>query len=147
MAVSKQDRFKKYERALLDAFPTWNELDKMVFGALGENLEAIVGQGALQDVVFRLLRWAESRGRLEELMRGARQQNPGNALLKGTATRSPRHREEIESGGQGAEIAGNVSVNGGTVVGRDQIHIEIHLPEAKKTTDEQKTDKDEVESA
>ncbi len=36
MAVSKQDRFKKYERALLDAFPTWNELDKMVFGALGE---------------------------------------------------------------------------------------------------------------
>ncbi len=90
MAVSKQDRFKKYERALLDAFPTWNELDKMVFGALGESLEAIVGRGALQEVVFRLLRWAESRGRLEELMRGARQQNPGNTLLKGTATRLPK---------------------------------------------------------
>ena len=146
MAVSKQDRFKKYERALLDAFPTWNELDKMVFGALGESLEAIVGRGALQEVVFRLLRWAESRGRLDELMRGARQQNPGNTLLKGTATRLPKKEREIKPDGQGATIAGNVQVTGGTFVGRDQIHIEIHLPEGKKTTDEQK-DGEEVESA
>jgi hypothetical protein len=146
MSVSKQQKLQKYEKALLDAFPTWNDMERMVFYALGEHLEVVVGQGALQDVVFRLVRWAEAQGRLEELMRGAREQNPGNKLLGATKSRL---RSKADSGGdggggRGAFITGNVNLNGGTFVGRDQINIQIHLPDGKESMDQKNPDETEL---
>ena len=39
----------------------------------------------MQEVVFDLIQWAEARGRLEELLQGARSQNPGNLELASIA--------------------------------------------------------------
>lgn len=73
--------YKQTIDALLSGFPTYSELSKMVQYHLNENLEVIVGASALGDVAFGLVRWAESRGRLRELVAGARAARPGNAAI------------------------------------------------------------------
>ena len=125
MAVNKKD-FQAYERALLDSFPNCDDLQRMVYYVLGVELEEVVGRGALRDVVFKLLRWADSEGRLSELMVGARQRNPGNDLLRRAVLRIQQQKQQLNDAGTGAEIAGDVHVSGGTFVGRDQINIHIH---------------------
>jgi hypothetical protein len=67
--------------ALLDAFPTRRELDRMVALEMGENLNAIASDSNLQQTVFELVGWAERQGRMTELVRGARRQNSGNRKL------------------------------------------------------------------
>ncbi len=67
--------------ALLDAFPSRRELDRMIALEMGENLNAIASDSNLQLTVFELVRWAESRNRTAELVRGARRQNSGNRAL------------------------------------------------------------------
>ena len=54
----------------------------MVRFGLSENLQAIAAGGSLSDVGFALLRWAEAQGRLDELVRQAQAQNPGNRELQ-----------------------------------------------------------------
>jgi len=71
--------------ALISAYPTVGALDRMVSFGLDENLQAIAGNGNLNDVVFELIRWAQARGRLEELVREASEQNPGNPELQAVA--------------------------------------------------------------
>jgi len=46
------------------------------------NLEAEVEKGPLKQVAFKLVEWAESRGRIEDLVRGAREENPLNEKLQ-----------------------------------------------------------------
>ncbi len=77
---------KMLQNALLDAFPTRRELDRMVALELGENLNAIASDGNLQQIVFELLRWAESHDRTAQLIRGARRQNATNRALAQAAT-------------------------------------------------------------
>jgi hypothetical protein len=58
----------------------------MVYFELEENLKHIAGsKNGLSDVVFELIGWANSHGKVEELVRGAREQNPGNPKLKAFA--------------------------------------------------------------
>jgi hypothetical protein len=71
--------------ALISAYPTVGALDRMVSFGLNENLQAIAGSGSLNDVVFELIRWAQAQGRLEELVREAYEQNPGNRDLQTVA--------------------------------------------------------------
>lgn len=71
--------------ALISAYPTVGALDRMVSFGLDENLQAIAGNGSLNDVVFDLIRWAQAQGRLEELVREASEQNPGNPELQAVA--------------------------------------------------------------
>ena len=73
---------KEIENALLDAFPSYSSLERMVKHQLNENLEAITGRGTLQDEVFNLVIWAQAQGRLWELVNGAQTENPGNPKLK-----------------------------------------------------------------
>jgi hypothetical protein len=54
------------QKALLSAFRRSGDLKQMVTFGLDENLEAIAGTGALEDVIFELIEWADSRGRVEE---------------------------------------------------------------------------------
>jgi hypothetical protein len=77
---------KNLQDALLDAFPDQMDLSKMVRFQLEENLSEISEGGNLGDVVFALLEWARSRGRMEELIKGALAANPTNPLLKNFAT-------------------------------------------------------------
>ena len=66
--------------ALKRAFPTPESLERMVRHRLGENLYEI-GYGDLQNLVFRLIEWAQAQGRLTELVLGAHQSNPSNVEL------------------------------------------------------------------
>lgn len=68
---------------LLDAFPSYSKLEQLVSFGLDENLEKIASRGEnLKQVVFTLVRWAESSGKLEELIRKAHKDRPGNEELK-----------------------------------------------------------------
>src|SRR4051794_17121462 len=68
--------------ALISAFPTTNTLGQMVKAELNENLNAIAGGGSLVDTTFDLIRWADAQGRLDDLVHGAADYNPGNIDLQ-----------------------------------------------------------------
>ena len=68
--------------ALLDAFPSFAVLERMVRFGLNENLHAVAGVGDLNDIVFRLLAWAQAQGRLTDLVTEASKANPGNSKLQ-----------------------------------------------------------------
>ena len=81
MKLSKDERRELLE-ALLDAYPNYNALEIMVSFQLDEKLEAIAGTGILKDVVFKLIKWAETEEKLEPLIIGAYEENSGNPKLK-----------------------------------------------------------------
>ncbi|MDJ0694964.1 SUMF1/EgtB/PvdO family nonheme iron enzyme [Mastigocoleus sp. MO_188.B34] len=81
MPLSNSEHKKFYE-ALLDAFPEYTDLEIMVKFELGENLRVIVNENRLKNVVFKLIQWSETYGRLEDLITGAYEQNGGNPKLK-----------------------------------------------------------------
>ena len=69
--------------ALLSAFPQPPLLDLMIQDALGKDLNQITqGQPTYDLTVQDLVKWADSQGRLRELVIGASQKNPGNPELK-----------------------------------------------------------------
>jgi V8-like Glu-specific endopeptidase len=68
-------------QALIKAFPVYDTLAMMVNFGLNESLAAIAGDGPLEYVAFKLIIWAEARGRLEVLLRAARNANPTNPQL------------------------------------------------------------------
>jgi hypothetical protein len=80
-------QYQELQQAFLSAFRSNDELTRMVRFHLGESLAAIVAPGALAAVVFELIQWAESRGRLRELVAGALAENPGNPTLRDCAAR------------------------------------------------------------
>ena len=75
-------RLEQLHDALLDAFRSHDSLKRMVRFELDQNLDEVAGQGPLTDVVYRLVEWADAEGRLGDLLRGARAQNPGNERLR-----------------------------------------------------------------
>ncbi|GAA6618387.1 hypothetical protein NUACC26_041980 [Scytonema sp. NUACC26] len=52
---------------------------------LDRNLEAIAGGDNLREIVFKLIQTAEAQGWVEDLIRAARELNPGNLLLRDIA--------------------------------------------------------------
>ncbi len=75
---------KKLHNALINAFPTQMSLERMLLHELDKNLIEIVREGSLQDIVFQLIQAANSQGWVEDLVRAARNENPGNQLLNAT---------------------------------------------------------------
>jgi len=74
---------KELRDALLDAFPTFDDLQAMVSFALNEDLEPIAGSKNLKTVVFKLIQFANARDKkLERLIMGAYAENPDNLQLK-----------------------------------------------------------------
>ena len=69
------------QKALNSAFRRSGDLKQMVTFGLDENLEAIAGTGALEDVIFELIEWADSRGRVEDLLTAAQNANSTNPDL------------------------------------------------------------------
>jgi Effector-associated domain 1/Trypsin-like peptidase domain len=68
--------------ALVSAFPNYNVLKAMVLFELNERLQTHVDRGPMNTVVEDLIEWAESEGKLDALIAGARAQNPGNLALQ-----------------------------------------------------------------
>jgi hypothetical protein len=71
--------------ALLSAFPAEGALSRMLSFQLNQNLTAITGGRGLSQQVLDLIVWAESQGRIDELVAGARATVPGNAELRAVA--------------------------------------------------------------
>lgn len=70
------------DKALRSAFPTLELLDRMLYLKLGWNLADIVGRVGLLSAVPELLKHAESRGALGQLVAAAYRENSTNKLLK-----------------------------------------------------------------
>ncbi len=68
--------------ALLDAFRTRSDLARLVGLGLGEHLDTIAGGENDAAVVFNLVEWADSHGRIEELAGAALAANPANPKLR-----------------------------------------------------------------
>ncbi len=75
------EMFKRFEVALISAYPTPESLERLVRYELNENLDSIAHGENLRDVAYRLLRWAEANGRFHELIEKAYAQNSGNEHL------------------------------------------------------------------
>ncbi|SRR5579883_1116896 len=93
MGLSGQQR-KQLQSALIDAFPTTASLEQMLAFGLDKNLRAIAGEGSLQDIIFKLIQVANAEGWVEDLVRAARDSNPGNPQLKAIAEGLPNSGAE-----------------------------------------------------
>ena len=60
--------YQELQTALVSAFPSQQSLKQMVRLQLELNLEKIAGNESYGAVVFNLIEWAESEGKLEELI-------------------------------------------------------------------------------
>ncbi len=69
-------------KALQDGYRNYDELKIMVRLKLGENLAKIVGDDPLDNVIFALIEWVESRDRILDLVWGANERNPDNDQIK-----------------------------------------------------------------
>ncbi|KAB8319444.1 hypothetical protein SD81_011300 [Tolypothrix campylonemoides VB511288] len=82
----KGKQFRYLQEALLGAFPNRAKLKQMVRFGLDENLDAIATGENDEEVVFKLIYWAETNGNLENLLIAARNEdcggNFGNRELK-----------------------------------------------------------------
>lgn len=78
-------QLRQVREALLSAFPTRQLLEMMVLDQLNENLLALVGESSFEHMVFELIRWSISRGRLEKLVNAALKQNDQNPQLMSVA--------------------------------------------------------------
>ena len=76
------EQYKELIQAFISAFPTKTKLKKMLRLKLDKNLEAIVGDGSLEDMVFELIEEFETRDRILELIQAAREENPDNSKLE-----------------------------------------------------------------
>ena len=81
MELVGQER-KELRKAIINAYPNISKLRIMVREELDENLDQIVGVGELDTVVFNLIGWAESTGKVKELVEAAYKGNPGNSQLQ-----------------------------------------------------------------
>ncbi|MDF5722032.1 MAG: SUMF1/EgtB/PvdO family nonheme iron enzyme [Rhizonema sp. PD37] len=103
MGLSGQQR-KQLQSALIDAFPSQTSLERILDNELDKNLRAIAGEGSLQDTVFKLLQIANAEGWVEDLVRAARDERPGNLglqaiaqeILSNEATNSPADNKDIQ---------------------------------------------------
>ena len=73
---------KTFHESLLSAFPSTPKLRQMVSFELNKNLDAIATGENHSDIVFELIRWAETKGKVKDLLHGARFSNPGNLELQ-----------------------------------------------------------------
>ena len=76
---------KQLCEALLSAFPKRQDLERMDSYGLNENLSAIVRDSDLRHTVFELIQWSITRGRLDELLTAAIQENNRNHQLLSVA--------------------------------------------------------------
>jgi hypothetical protein len=78
----KPEELEEFSHALLSAYPTRAELDRLLTYGLDWELDHIAGEGPLPDVVLKLLRYAKAQGKLESLLKEAHARNANNPRLK-----------------------------------------------------------------
>ena len=79
------ERLKRFQEALLDAFPQRVELEELLSYGLDENLDTITSETRPQAALFVALKWVKTRGKLDRLLEHARRTNPENPVLRAFA--------------------------------------------------------------
>lgn len=125
---------RKLHEALLSAFPTMAGLEQFLKFRMNTSLRVIAGGENLAEIVFNLIRWAESTGKMDDLIKCSIQEVPNNPLLSEfhdaffalieETGESPQSSRNVNTGG-GAYIGGNVHISGGDFVGGDKISTNI----------------------
>jgi hypothetical protein len=90
----------KLRDALISAFPERSSLDMLLYFKLDKNLSQITPDSNLETVIFKLIQTAEAEEWLLDLVRAAREDNPGNSQLKAIAdelliNNSPSNETEV----------------------------------------------------
>ena len=80
-ALSSGPKRKKLLDAILNAYPEKYQLEIFVDFELEEKLDAIAGGENYTEVVYKLMNWAQSQGRIEELIEKLREKNKDNIEL------------------------------------------------------------------
>lgn len=156
MTGSQLNRIKA---ALLSAYPTESDLAQLLRIELDESLDAIAGGSNQDDRIFALLRWAESRGRIDRLMQAAIRHNPGNPGLIALASTmrfgsqveaeqgsgavdSVHSAEDVPGARVGTPFIGiipyDTSGSDGTTVAKSQVEL-YHEYDAEKETHDDAT--------
>jgi hypothetical protein len=91
--------------ALLDAYPSRDDLRIMMRVELDENFDAIAGGDTLRVAAFSLIEWAQRTGRTEELIAGARRSNPGNPALQAVSAALVLLPDELPPAGSSPKVA------------------------------------------
>lgn len=86
MQLSGSDR-KEILEAILDAYPNQGDLEMAIDFCLDENLLTIVNGNNYRQLIFNLIKWAESNNKLKDLIKGLCQENSGNEKLKSVQQR------------------------------------------------------------
>src|SRR4051812_45610261 len=73
---------RKLREALLEGYPTLNDLRMLVEDTLGVPLQNVSMAGDMPSIAFDLIGWTRARGRLLELVAGAAAERPRSARLK-----------------------------------------------------------------
>ena len=73
---------RRLQAVLIEAFPSVTSLERMLSFGLNKNLRVVAGEGSLEDIVFKLIQTAHAQGWLEDLIRAAYEENPGNLGLR-----------------------------------------------------------------
>lgn len=68
--------------AMLQAYSNKSDLEQMVRFKLDQSLDEIAGGKTIRDIVFNLINWAESRGKLQDLLNAVSQERPDNSNLQ-----------------------------------------------------------------
>jgi CheY-like chemotaxis protein len=74
-------QFEELTESLFDAFPSVNELERLLHFRLEKNLASISIETSLKNTIYRVIKTAQSQGWTLSLIRAARKVNPGNPRL------------------------------------------------------------------
>lgn len=80
-AGSSNIEAKQLREALISAFPSETDLEVMLQDQMAIQLNLVAGGKTYREIVFNLLKWAKSQGRLPDLVAAAYRSNPRNAEL------------------------------------------------------------------
>ncbi len=78
-------QFGRLRDALIASFPREANLREMLRTELELNLERVAGGNNLRDMVSQLIEYAEAHNKIQDLVRAARNSNPGNPQLRDIA--------------------------------------------------------------
>ena len=73
---------KELHTALRSAFPDYSELEQFIRFELNENLQYVAFGTNQSDVIYKVVEWAKSEGKLDALVFKAHQQKSGNPELR-----------------------------------------------------------------
>ncbi len=80
--ILDNEQRRKLRDALMSAFPNQANLERVVDDKLGISLNTIADSGNYTDIIFNLIKWANSQGRAQDLIEAAYEANSRNPELK-----------------------------------------------------------------